>query len=290
MQRHTILYAALGLALLGAIGVTGFGFVPTAHAQSVAPWVTASITVSGGTDQISFNGSGFTPGGTVNIYVYDSNTGALLQVIPVQANVGAPTTMYGTETQWVCTARPGAPYPGQPGQPGYPYPGQPGQPRHHGRHGQNCQLQTVSIPQTTSNGGVVATNFSLPYTTDELVVEGVDAATGVLSNQVMLPAPAASTPALSATITSYGTTNVLLISGAAYTYAVGSPLILEVVNPATGTVLATIPLSQPAYYPGGTLSASFSVPVPAYVTELEVLVFNPTTGWYGNGVFLTTQG
>jgi hypothetical protein len=107
------------------------------------------------------NGSGFTPGGTVTIYVYDSTTGALLQTVPVQASGGAAAITYVAEPEPICTTVPDGPL--------------------------SCQIELVSVPQTTTVvGGAIATSVSLPATTDTLVVEAVDAATSVMSNQIIV--------------------------------------------------------------------------------------------------------
>ncbi|HWE63791.1 MAG TPA: hypothetical protein VHB98_18920 [Chloroflexota bacterium] len=157
-QRRRV---AMGLAVVGIVCGASIGLAPSAHAQSIEAGVTASVTLAGSTDVVSVNGSGFTPGGTVTIYVYDSTTGALLQTVPVQASGGVAAITYVAEPEQVCTTVPDGPL--------------------------NCQIELVSVPQTTTVvGGAIATSVSLPATTDTLVVEAVDAATSVLSNQVIL--------------------------------------------------------------------------------------------------------
>lgn len=285
MQTQYIKRATMGLVVLGAVGVAGIGLAPAAHAASIDPSVNASIALSGSTDEVSFSGSGFTPSGAVNIDVYDSNTGALLQTIPVQASAGTTETTYTTQTQQVCP--PGS------------QPPRGGRGRGGGRgNGRQCQTQTVNVPQTTTvGGGTVSTSFSLPYTGDELVVEGVDVATNTVSNQIALTTPAAAapipfgspvtvTPTLNANIVSYGSTDQLQISGSGYTTTVQSGLSVEIVNTATGAVLETIPLPSTAYSTNGAIAATFAVPIPANVSQVGVQVVNSHTRWHSKRINL----
>lgn len=266
MRKQSIKNVAVGLAVLGTATVAGIGLAPAAHAASVAPSVSASITDFGTTEDISFSGTGFTPNGTVNIYIYDSTTGKLVQTIPVYATATTASTTYTTQAQTECAV------PSLDAN----------------EAGQQCHVTAVQVPQTTyTNEGAVSALLPLTYTSDELIVEGVDATTGALSNQVILNAPAltaatATTPTLSATLGAYGYTNWLLLSGSGYT--VGSNLSVELIDTANGTILQTIPIPQSAYNSDGTLS--FTVPSPVTTDQVAVQIVNPASGWTGSQILL----
>jgi len=284
MTSHTGKRLALGLVLACTAGLAASGYSPVVHAAATAPTLSASITAYGSSDQISVTGSGFTPGGTINVNVVDAGTGTVLSTTSWQASTGTATVTYASESVLVCNPNGATGYPTpkwnpltgtwQYFPPGYtgqiapvPYTAEPGSVNGYGYgygYGQACQYQTVNIPQTAyTGGGELSTNFSVavPSTTASVLVEASDMSTGVTSNQVAISTVNGSVPSLTANIMDYGANyNQFALLGTGFAYNSQEPLTIEVINTATGAILATIPVTQSSFESNGQLYLTFTLP------------------------------
>jgi hypothetical protein len=222
MSKHRGQRIAVGLAVLGIGAVAAIGSASAAHAQSISPLLSAYRTSAGSAEQVAISGSGFTPGGGVTIEVLDRTSGAVLATTSLQATASTAQSGYISGTQLVCepilfsplrseygTASGGAEQAAISGS-GFtavggvtkaaggdwdsvPPPCAGEMPCYRpslgigGMQGVlQCRTELASVPQTTYvGGGGIATVVDVA-STNGLMVEAIDTATGAATSQVAL--------------------------------------------------------------------------------------------------------
>jgi hypothetical protein len=205
MNMHRRQRLAGGIAVMGIGVVVALGSASATHAQSSAPLLSVYRTASGSAEQVAISGSGFTPGGSVSIEILDRTSGVVLATTSLQATTSTVQVGSSVAAPLACTpvqvASSGAGFPqgdsmtkvaggswgSQPspcvgGLPCKPLPpgagALPGVPQ--------CQTAVVPVPQPGCAGDGGITTSVQVASTDSLLVEAIDTATGAATSQVAL--------------------------------------------------------------------------------------------------------